>query len=131
MALPRAADAATMAFGSDDLARAVHSFLDENADKRMAAVARQWAQLRRTRVWRGHSGHVRRRGVPRDDERGSRSLAPGSTCAPSQVMCMAVLPNGQIVSGSYDKSLIVWDASDGRRVHQLKGHTGWARPRRP
>ena len=41
-----------------------------------------------------------------------------------------MLPNGHIVSGSEDDSLIVWDASDGRRVRQLKGHGNDARPRR-
>ena len=42
-----------------------------------------------------------------------------------------MLPNGYIVSGSNDKALIVWDASDGRRARQLKGHTSDVRPRRP
>ena len=45
--------------------------------------------------------------------------------------CVAVLPNGQVVSGSLDDTLIFWDASDGRRVRQLEGHRGDARPRRP
>ena len=30
-----------------------------------------------------------------------------------------------IVSGSYDKSVRVWDASTGAELQQLNGHTGW------
>ena len=32
----------------------------------------------------------------------------------AQVLCVAVLPKGHIVSGSEDYTLIVWGASDGR-----------------
>jgi WD40 repeat protein len=35
--------------------------------------------------------------------------------------CVAVLPDGCVVSGSYDKSLIVWDPTDGRRLRTLIG----------
>ena len=35
-----------------------------------------------------------------------------STPARAQVYCVAALPNGQIVSGSLDDTLIVWDVSD-------------------
>ena len=34
-------------------------------------------------------------------------------------MCVAALEGGRIVSGSKDNTLIIWDASDGRRVRQL------------
>ena len=50
MALPGAAeDVATQVFDIPGLTRKVHSFLDDDADMRMAAVARLWAQLRRAR----------------------------------------------------------------------------------
>ncbi|PPQ94076.1 hypothetical protein CVT25_009705, partial [Psilocybe cyanescens] len=42
----------------------------------------------------------------------------------SRVCAVAVLPNGkQIVSGSYDKSVRVWDVSMGDELKVLKGHT--------
>ena len=41
----------------------------------------------------------------------------------SSVMAVAVSPDGkQIVSGSYDKSVRVWDASTGDELNVLKGH---------
>ena len=48
-------------------------------------------------------------------------------------MCVAALPNGNcyIVSGSWDRTLKVWDASSGECLQTLRGHTGVARRRRP
>ena len=42
----------------------------------------------------------------------------------SLVTAVAVSPDGkQIVSGSYDQSVRVWDASTGDELKVLKGHT--------
>ena len=38
-------------------------------------------------------------------------------------MCVAVLGDGRIVSGSNDKTLRVWDLSSGECVQVLEGHT--------
>ena len=48
-----------------------------------------------------------------------------------QVNSVAALPDGHVVSGSRDDKLKVWDASSGRRLRTLTGHTGAARRRRP
>ena len=38
---------------------------------------------------------------------------------------MAVSPDGRrIVSGSYDKTVAVWDLESGARLHELTGHQG-------
>ncbi|KAH8094122.1 hypothetical protein JL720_4112 [Aureococcus anophagefferens] len=47
------------------------------------------------------------------------------------VFCVAVLPDGRVVSGSDDKSLIVWDPTDGSSFPPLIGHSSSARLRRP
>jgi WD40 repeat protein len=49
------------------------------------------------------------------------------------VMCVAVLPDGRVVSGGsfLEPSLIVWDPDDGRRLRTLTGHSENARRRRP
>jgi len=51
--------------------------------------------------------------------------------ARAQVYCVAVLPDGRVVSGCSDESLIVWDPTDGRRLRTLIGHSSCARHRRP
>ncbi len=38
------------------------------------------------------------------------------------VTCVAVLPYGNIVSGSLDKTLKIWDADTGKCLHTLQGH---------
>ncbi len=38
------------------------------------------------------------------------------------INCIAVLPNGQVVSGSFDKTLRVWDLSTGQCLKTLVGH---------
>jgi WD40 repeat protein len=39
------------------------------------------------------------------------------------VLCLAVLPDGRVVSGSGDESLRVWDAATGTCKRVLEGHT--------
>ena len=46
-------------------------------------------------------------------------------------MCIVVLPNSCVVSGSQDCTLKLWDASSGACLRTLTGHTGYARRRRP
>jgi len=40
------------------------------------------------------------------------------------VYCVSVLPDGRVVSGSWDNTLRLWDMNTGTCVHTLKGHTG-------
>ena len=40
------------------------------------------------------------------------------------VFCVAPLPNGEIVTGSTDGSLRIWDLATGECTAELKGHTG-------
>ena len=49
----------------------------------------------------------------------------------AQVRCVAALPNGHVVSGSDDNTLMVWDMSTGQCRRTLRGHTRDARRRRP
>ena len=49
----------------------------------------------------------------------------------AQVQCVAALSNGRVVSGSYDRTLMVWGASSGQCLRTLTGHTGYVRRRRP
>ncbi len=46
-------------------------------------------------------------------------------------MCVTVLSNGRVVSGSIDNTLMVWDALTGDCRQTLHGHTNVARRRRP
>ena len=44
----------------------------------------------------------------------------------STVDSVAFSPDGQrIVSGSYDKTLKIWDANNGKELQTLTGHTKW------
>ena len=45
----------------------------------------------------------------------------------SSVLCVAALPRDRIVSGSRDKTLRVWDVSEGggNCLQTMRGHTGW------
>jgi len=49
----------------------------------------------------------------------------------AQVQCVAALPNGRVVSGSGDRTLMVWGASSGECLGTLRGHARYARHRRP
>jgi WD40 repeat protein len=40
-----------------------------------------------------------------------------------RIMCLSVLADGRLVSGSWDKTLRVWDPASGLCLHELKGHT--------
>ena len=43
----------------------------------------------------------------------------------NDVTAVALSPDGsRLYSGSWDKTVIVWDARTGERLHTLKGHTG-------
>ena len=39
-----------------------------------------------------------------------------------QVFCLKTLPNGDLVSGSADRTIIVWDGTARKKKHVLKGH---------
>jgi len=44
------------------------------------------------------------------------------------VSTLDISPDGRVVasgSGYADSSIHVWDASTGRLLHRLEGHTGW------
>ena len=43
----------------------------------------------------------------------------------SSVLCVAALPRDRIVSGSRDKTLRVWDVTEGLCLQTMRGHTGW------
>ena len=77
------------------------------------------------RTLTGHTrGARRRRPVePRVDR--------SSTPRRAQVVCVAVLSNGHVVSGSSDDTLKVWDPSTGDCLGTLSGHYGSVRRRRP
>ena len=77
------------------------------------------------RTLTGHTNYaLRRRPV---EQRVDRSSTPRR----AQVSCVAALPNGRVVSGSWDETLKVWDASTSECLRTLSGHTSWARRRRP
>lgn len=61
----------------------------------------------------------------------SNRASIASTPRRAQVWCVVGLPNGCVVSGSRDSTLKVWDASSGKCLRTLSGHTDWARRRRP
>ena len=43
----------------------------------------------------------------------------------SSVLCVAALPRDRIVSGSRDKTLKVWDVTEGLCLQTMRAHTGW------
>jgi WD40 repeat protein len=45
----------------------------------------------------------------------------------SHVSCCSILPDGRIVSGSYDKTLKIWNTKTGKCEMTLKGHTDWVK----
>ena len=73
----------------------------------------------------GHTSSVQRR-RPVESRVGC-----SSTLRRAQVLCVAVQSNGRIVSGSWDRTLKVWDASSGDCRQTLRGHEDRARRRRP
>ena len=97
----------------------------------------------RVRVARPHAqglGRVDRRLPPDITRARERSAAPASSRTArrrlastrrAQVRSVAVLLNGNIVSGSGDNTLKVWDASSERCLQTLRGHMDSVRRRRP
>ena len=73
----------------------------------------------------GHANWARRRCPV--EMRVDRSSTPRG----AQVDCVAALSNNHVVSGSWDNTLKVWEASTGRCLQTLTGHTSHARCRRP
>ena len=73
----------------------------------------------------GHTREARRRRPvePRVDR--------SSTSRRAQVRCVVALSKDRVVSGSWDETLKVWGVSSGRCLCTLRGHTDWARRRRP
>ena len=71
--------------------------------------------------WRGPRAWIRMRGA--------QLVAPGGPLKATMeghsqmVHCSVVLPDGRFVSGSYDKTLRVWDAASGACERVLEGHT--------
>ena len=61
----------------------------------------------------------------------NRAVDRSSTPRRAQVWCVIVLANGRLVSGSYDRTLKVWDPSSGQCLRTLRGHAHYARLRRP
>ena len=74
---------------------------------------------------RGHTDSARRR---RPVE---QRVDCSSTPRGAQVRCVVALSNGNVVSGSRDNTLKVWDVSSGRCLCTLTGHTNSALRRRP
>ncbi len=42
----------------------------------------------------------------------------------SIITCVSVLPDGRIISGSYDKTLQIWDPSSGKHLQTIRNHKG-------
>ena len=45
----------------------------------------------------------------------------------AQVLSITQLCPGQVISGSQDKSLRIWDVARGTCIRELWGHNGWVR----
>ena len=61
----------------------------------------------------------------------SRAKASIAVEAAVQVLCVAALSDGRVVSGSDDRTLKVWNPSTGQCLRTLSGHTDSARHRSP
>ena len=66
------------------------------------------ARLRCAATQRGHTNNARRRRP--DEQRVDRSSTPRGV----QVLCVAVLSKGRVVSGSWDHTLKVWEDVEGK-----------------
>ena len=42
----------------------------------------------------------------------------------SRVLCLGVLQDGTLVSGSEDKTILLWNTKTGETIKSLTGHTG-------
>ena len=43
------------------------------------------------------------------------------------VLCLTVLDNGDLVSGSVDKTILIWNTTNGSVKQNLTGHTNFVR----
>ncbi len=41
----------------------------------------------------------------------------------NEITSLAILPNGNFASGSSDKTIIIWNTTDGSIIRKLTGHT--------
>ena len=78
----------------------------------MAALTR----LRCAATLRGHTDYARRRRPV--EARVDRSSTPRR----AQVLCVAALSNGRLVSGSSDNTLKVWEDVEGKMAHEVALH---------
>jgi len=73
------------------------------------------------RNWRNRFGFIPTILLPR----GAITIPLLTISTAHSVICIAFSPDGnQIVSGSEDKSVQVWDAKTGKQLRELQGHTG-------
>jgi WD40 repeat protein len=56
----------------------------------------------------------------------SQTLA-GPNGHTGSIDCIAILPNGNIVTGSWDHTAKIWNPANGVCLQTLTGHTGWIR----
>ena len=113
--------------------------LDPDPEKRPSEGARNWvrrlyeARLSSSRQAKGQDAvwaSVKAQTVPQSREGGSSDvtapISPGTYVAIQSPGGCSFSPDGRrIVTTSWDKTAIVWDAETGERLRVLQGHNGW------